>query len=420
MALQFAAEKSCSASQLLQKTVSPDDRERDKDEMMLNSGFRQGWACVAAAALTIAVAGAQAPARQSGTVKSVEGTTLTLTTAAGATAVVTVPADAKVLSVPPGSTSLASATAATFADIAVGDKVLASGAAGDAAGSLTAVRVILMKSSDIEARHKAEQAEWQRGLGGIVKSVDGTTITVSSGAKTLKIETSGTTIFRRYAEDSVNFADSVPSALPAVHAGDQLRARGTVAEDKLSIAAKEVVTGTFENLSGLLTAVNASAGTITLKDLATKKTVTVAVTAKSDLRNLPAQMAPMFVTKSAGAGAPSAGAAPTGPPVGGWQGARAGGGPGGMGPGGRKPDLSQMLSRFPTTTLAELKVGQAVMVVASEGKSANPTAITLLSGVEPILAASPAGAAPATLSPWSIGEPGGEGGMGGGPPGGGR
>jgi hypothetical protein len=404
---------------------------------MLNIGFRQGRALVAIAALCLSVVGveAQAQARQSGTVKSVDGTTLTLTTATGGTATVTVPAEAKVLSVPADKPSLTNATPATFADISVGDKVLASGAAGDAAGSLTAVRVILMKSSDIEAKHQAEQMEWQRGLGGIVKSVDGTTITVSSGAKILTIETAGTTIFRKYAEDSVNFADSVASALPAIHAGDQLRARGTVAEDRLSMTAKEVVTGTFENLSGLLTAVNAASGTITLKDLATRKTVTVSVTAKSDLRNLPAAMAPMFVTKPAGAGAPgaAAGAVPNGPPAGGppaggWQGARAGGPPGaggapsGFGMGGRKPDLSQMLSRFPATTLAELKVGQAVMVVASEGKSDNPTAITLLSGVEPILSATPAGTAPATLSPWSISEPSAEGAMGGGggPPGGGH
>ena len=46
--------------------------------------------------------------------------------------------------------------------------------------------------------------------------------------------------------------------------------------------------------------------------------------------------------------------------------------------------------------LSDLKAGDAVMVVASEPTSratANVTAVTLLSGVEPILAATPTGSA---------------------------
>lgn len=73
-------------------------------------------------------------------------------------------------------------------------------------------------------------------------------------------------------------------------------------------------------------------------------------------------------------------------------------------------DLAQMLTRFPTGTLAELKPGDALMIVASQSQvgsqpgAATITAITMLSGVEPILAASPSGAAPAmTISPWNVG-----------------
>jgi hypothetical protein len=68
-------------------------------------------------------------------------------------------------------------------------------------------------------------------------------------------------------------------------------------------------------------------------------------------------------------------------------------------------DLSQMLSRLPTETLSDLKAGDAVMVVASQADSAstNVAAVTLLSGVEPILAATPNGAATMSLSPWNVG-----------------
>ena len=65
-------------------------------------------------------------------------------------------------------------------------------------------------------------------------------------------------------------------------------------------------------------------------------------------------------------------------------------------------DLSQMLSRLPAETLAGLKTGEAVMIVASASQPGKATAVTLLAGVEPILAAQPAGQA-MTLSPWSIG-----------------
>ncbi len=67
-----------------------------------------------------------------------------------------------------------------------------------------------------------------------------------------------------------------------------------------------------------------------------------------------------------------------------------------------------MIPRLPKTTLTELKTGQALMIVAS-GSSGGPyTAITVLSGVEPLLTG-PAGSEP-SLSPWSLGGGGGEGG----------
>jgi len=51
-----------------------------------------------------------------------------------------------------------------------------------------------------------------------------------------------------------------------------------------------------------------------------------------------------------------------------------------------------------------------VMIVATEGTAENPpTAITLLTGVDPILAASPKGGQPAMmLSPWNLNGAGGD------------
>jgi hypothetical protein len=77
---------------------------------------------------------------------------------------------------------------------------------------------------------------------------------------------------------------------------------------------------------------------------------------------------------------------------------------------GGAPDLQQMLSRMPAVALAELHKGDAVLIVATQG-SANGggTAITLLSGVEPILQAVPSGSQAMMLAPWSLGgAPGGD------------
>ena len=69
-----------------------------------------------------------------------------------------------------------------------------------------------------------------------------------------------------------------------------------------------------------------------------------------------------------------------------------------------------MIGRMPPATLADLQRGDAVMIVATQGSAtATITAITLLSGVEAILEASPKGAASTILSPWSLsGAPGGD------------
>jgi hypothetical protein len=377
-----------------------------KGIVMLNIRFRQrAFLAVLPLLVCPATLVAQAPAmaRQLGTVKAVEGNTVTLTTSAGSDVTVTVSADAPVLQLPPGSTDLKAATPAKLADIAVGDRVLASGKAGDTPGTLTALRVVVMKSSDIAARNAAEQRAWQRGLGGLVKSVDGNVITVGSGARVIKIETTPATTFKRYAADSVDFANALPSTLADVHVGDQVRARGTLADDRLSITADQVVTGTFENLSGAIASVDVAAQSLTLKDLATKKTVTVYVTPKSDLRSLPAQAAAAFAARSRPGGAATAGAGQAVRPSG--AGAAGGADSAGARPHSAGFDLSQMLARLPTESLSDLHAGQAVMIVASPGANGNPTAITLLSGVDAILSATPSGQQPITLSPWNIGEP---------------
>jgi hypothetical protein len=322
-------------------------------------------------------------------VKAISGSTLTVATDAGQSVTITVPDAAKILQEPVGSTDLKAATPSQFSQISVGDRVLAAVRAGDTPASFTAREVVVMKSADIAQMQAAQQAEWKaNGVGGIVSAVDPAsgTITITSGAKKVVVDTSGKTTFKRFASDSVKYQDAKTGTLAQIQVKDQLQARGAKSADGTSIQAEEVVSGSFEDLSGLIITVDDAAGKITLKDLGTKKLMTVSVTANSDLRMMPLQAATMFAARSNGGGG------------GGGRGGAGGAGAGGpdAGGGGRRSasaDLSQMIGRFPEISLADLHKGDAVMIVASAptpGATA-VTATTVLTGVDPILTANPNG-----------------------------
>jgi TusA-related sulfurtransferase len=69
-----------------------------------------------------------------------------------------------------------------------------------------------------------------------------------------------------------------------------------------------------------------------------------------------------------------------------------------------------MLGRAPRLALGELKPGERLIVVSTEGaKSSEVTAIVVLAGVEPILATQPKGSSHVVLGPWNMGMREGEG-----------
>jgi hypothetical protein len=85
--------------------------------------------------------------------------------------------------------------------------------------------------------------------------------------------------------------------------------------------------------------------------------------------------------------------------------------PGGAGATGRPggaPDVQRLLGRAPTTTVADLHKGDAVIILSTEGTAGVGTVITLVSGVEPILQAAPSASSAALLTPWSMSAPSGD------------
>ncbi len=391
----------------------------------LEVSLRRAVVVLLTAVLAAAAVGQNAPqtpapqAKAVGQIKSMSGDTLTLTTDDGKSVSVSLADGVRVVRIPPGATDLKTATPITPQDLQVGDRVLVRGKASDDAKSLTASAVIVMKGSDVAARQQQEKDDWQkRGIGGLVSEVDPATGTVTisvttfAGSKKVLIQTSKKTVVRRYAPNSVKFDDAKASKLADIHPGDQLRARGNKNADGTEFAAEEIVSGSFRNIAGTITAVNASDNSLTVMDLLTKKQVVVQVSADSQLRKLPQMMAQRIAMRLKGQtpeGQPGAGGAPANAPAanpgsGAPQGAP--GGAGGYGGGAARSgggDLQQILSRLPAMKVDDFQKGDAVILVSTEGTDSAVTAITLVGGVEPILTAAPAGRQAMVLSPWSLG-----------------
>jgi hypothetical protein len=350
-----------------------------------------------------------------GAVVSVEPTGFTLQTDSGTRLTVLLPDNATLLRVAPNEKTLKNATKINAGEISVGDRILVRGHISDDQKTLLATAAIVMSKVDITRKQEAERADWQkRGVGGLVSSVDPATSTIAistaalGAVKRVAIHITKDTILRRYAADSVRFDDAKPAPLDQIKPGDQLRARGTRSEDGSEFAAEEIVSGSFRNIAGTVSSIDVSQNTISVMDLKTMKPVLVKVTSDSQLRKLPQMMAQRIAMRLKGgetSGPPNGAGAGSGPPPAAPPAGvpPSGGGPGGPRPGGA-PDLQQILSRMPPATLADLQKGDAVMIVATQGgASGGVTAITLLSGVDAILASSASASQAMFMSPWNLG-----------------
>ena len=370
---------------------------------------------------------AQAPAvpgdRALGTVTKLDAATgaLTLKTDAGQEVPVTLAPNTNFRRVAPGETDLRKATNIALSDLSVGDRVLARGKPADNNG-VTANLIVVMSKGDIAKMQADERADWdRRGVSGLVSSVALDSITIETrtlaGTKQVVIQTQPSTIVRRYAPTSTKFSDATMAKLDEIRPQDQVRARGDKVEDGAKLNAAEIIFGTFKTRAGVILSIDPQANEIRINDLDTKKPLLVKIGPDSVVRKLQPQIAQTIALRVHGS-SPDAIAVPTGPGVVPPQGGERrggqggpGGGRGGFGRGGGNGDLSQMLERSPVATLADLKAGDAIVVLSSEGAAqGNVTAITLLAGVEPILTRP--GSKEMSLGGWTLDVEGGGGGGG--------
>jgi hypothetical protein len=262
----------------------------------------------------------------------------------------------------PGEKDLKKAETIAVTELAKGDRVLVT----LEPDSTRIRRIVVMPAKEIASRNEADRLDWQkRGIAGIVAAKNGNEITLKNktltGAETLTAVTvNDQTAIKRFAPDSVKFADAQPSKLVEIRMGDQIRARGEKSADGLKVAATDVVFGTFVMEAGAIAEIDSAAQEMKVKELGTNKMLTVKLTADSQIKQM-FDMPPMG--GRAGAGMPAGG-----PPRGG-----PGGPPAGF-------DINQMIDRLPLVKLEDLKPGATVVIASTKGaKSDRLTAILLLS-----------------------------------------
>jgi hypothetical protein len=334
-------------------------------------------------------------ARYLGSITTINGNTLTVKTDAGDLHQVQVPSAASLKRIAPGQTDLSKAEPLDFSSLAVGDRVLVTLDPNATGGTPQAARIIAIKQADVAQKQEAENAAWNQGVHGLVKSIDATTgvivVTTRMGASTkeVAVNTTSATSLKRYAPGSVVFDQAQPAPIAAIKTGDQLWARGTKSADGSAIAADGVVSGSFRSIPGTLISTDTAASTVTVKDLVTKKPVTVRITAEAQLRRLDDTQASTIAARLKGNAA-------GGRPGNGGGGQRSFNQGGGAGPG--RMDLETVLERAPQIQLGALKKNDAVMIVATEDAS-GLSAIKLLAGVEPLLEAPDA---QDLLASWSL------------------
>src|SRR5689334_14221712 len=338
-----------------------------------------------------------------GEVKSIDATArqLTIKTDAGSTVTVSLNDKTTYKKLAPGEKSLTNATDVTFTDLGEGDRVMALGTVSADQKSVPASMIVVMTKGDLAKKADAERAEWRRrGILGVITALKPETkeITIAhramAGNQSIVIPVTDKTEMFRYAPDSIKFADAKPSSFGELKVGDQLRALGDRTDDPLRFNPQKVVSGSFRTVGGVVKEIDAAKGEIKISELEKKTPLTIVIKQDAVLRRFPTEFGMGFGGRPGGG---PGGAAPAG----GGQGQAAqenaqqrpqGAGPGGQGgpggPGGRPGfNINDMLERLPTISIADVKVGDTIIVSSTQGVDPSRlTAISLLTGADTLLA----------------------------------
>jgi len=333
-----------------------------------------------------------------GEVKSIDAASklVTIKTDAGSAVMVLYTDRTTYKKLAPGETSLTKATDITFADVSEGDRIWARGTVAEDRQSVSAIQIVVMSKGDIAKKQEAERLEWRRrGILGVIQTLkaESKEITITSrtmaGTQSVIIPVSDKTEMRRYAPDSIKFSDAKASSFGELKVGDQLRALGDRAPDGTHFTPQKVVTGSFRTVAGTVTAVDPATGEIKIKDLEKKQALTIIIKHDAVLRKFPpaSELGAMMGGRPGGGPggpAPQSGQPQGNPPRQGGPGGPAG--PNGPRAGGGGPNINDMLERLPIISVADVKVGDTIIVSSTQGVDPTRlTAIALVSGADTLL-----------------------------------
>jgi hypothetical protein len=330
---------------------------------------------------------------------------MTVKTDAGNSLIVMLDEKSVYMRLAPGEKTLKNAVKIGLADVGVGDRVWARGKVSEDHKSVPALALLVMTKADIAQKQEHDRAEWRRrGISGLITALDPETkeITLSprgqrgDAQQPIIITTAGSVTFRRYAPDSVKFNDARPSSFAELKVGDQLRALGEKSADGARFTPEEIVSGSFRTIGGEVTATNPATNEIQIKDIQSGKPLAVLISKDTLLRRIPPEFAARMAQRGQREGergeANASSRPPDAQPSQGRGDRRGGVGEGGAQFGGGGPrmgrgvDFQEMLERFPTITLAELKPGDMIIVSSTKGAEASRvTAIALVAGVDALL-----------------------------------
>ena len=310
-----------------------------------------------------------------------------VTTAAGSQVTVTLSDRTVYMRIPPGEKTKEKFIKIAPTDFGMGDSVFARGRMSEDRKSMPALEFYVMSKGDIAEKRERERNEWRtRGIAGTISALNADTkeITVDArtaeGPKPVVVAVTNETKFRRYAPDSVRFSDAKPGLFSDLKVGDQLRALGTKNPEGTRLTPEEIVTGSFQTISGTITEIDAEKKEIKIKDLQSQQPVTIVVSNDSSMRKLTPEMVTALTP-----GKPDAAKTPA------------------KGSG----DLQEMFDQLPTFTLQDLKPGESILISSTKGTdAARVTAIAVVSGVGPLLQNNQGGRATAvSLGAMSLGGP---------------
>ncbi len=296
-----------------------------------------------------------------------------ITTAAGNSVSVTLSDNTVFMRIPPGETTKDKFIKIAATDFVVGDSVFARGRISEDRKSMPAREFYVMSKGEIAGKRDREKEAWRtRGIAGTISALkpEANEITIDArtaeGPKPIVIAAKAGTKYRRYAPNSVKFSDAKAGSFADLAVGDQVRALGTKSSDGARFTPDEIVSGSFQTLTGTISEIDAARNELKLSDQATHQSVTVIVSKDSTLRRLtPELLAALTPGKPAEAKTPAPAASGQ---------ARAGG------------DLQEMFDQLPTFSLTELKVGDAILVSSTKsGDVTRVSAIAVVSGVGPLL-----------------------------------